>query len=98
PEIVTSANTVIAPRIVGTLAMEKLPSGPDTEVNEPKVEILAPATPCPFTSITRPVTVVSGSGVTFNTTLGATPIFPPRSTAVAPKVRMGGPAGTVRLN
>src|SRR5207253_4867464 len=69
PLIVADAVTTMLPRTVATPGIENVPSFAVVDVRE-NVDTMAPPTPAPFMSITRPVTVVPGSGMTFTTTLG----------------------------
>src|SRR3989442_7674533 len=84
------------PRAVGTPGNVNDPSPLVTPVTE-KADTAAPPIGLPPTSTTRPVTVVSGSGITATTTAGAWLVLPPRSVASASSLMWLTPVGTVRL-
>src|SRR5882724_11125661 len=95
---IPTARTVMLPCTVGTPLMENRPSAAVVDDFPPAVVTVAPATGFWFLSRTRPITVVPGSGITLTETFCAVPIFPPRSTAVAPSARDVTFRGTVKLN
>src|ERR1044071_1938548 len=98
PATTAVAETTMGPRIVGTPVIENVPSIADVAVNVLKTVATAPAMGCALVSRSLPLTVVKGSGIKFTVTFGAVPIFPPRSTAVAPSVRGPTVSGAVKVN
>src|SRR5687768_9651217 len=77
PAITTEAWTMKLPGAVGTLDSVNVPSPMEVVVKLP-TETVAPETgtgPPLITRTTRPVTVVSGSGMTLTVTFAAVPTF-----------------------
>src|SRR5712691_5510164 len=74
PATTPMAFTIIGPRIVGRPEIENVPSAA-VEAETPKAVTVAPATGVPALLVTtRPLAVVSGSGMTGTTTFSAMPV------------------------